>query len=318
MGALQIVILDGFTLNPGDLSYDALTEFGRLSVYDRTPEEETARRLLGADIVFTNKTPLREEHFVRANRLKYIGVLATGYDVVDTAAARARGIAVCNVPDYGTDAVAEHVFALILEIARGAGRHDRAVHQGRWTHSPDYCFWETPLFALSGKTLGVLGCGRIGRRVSEIGGAFGMRVLGCSPHERAGFAGEYVDFPALLAESDILTLHCPATDATRGIMNRDTFRRMKDGAILINTARGALVDEQDLFEALESRKLFAAGVDVVSREPVSAANPLLKAPNCIITPHNAWATYGARKRLIEISVENLRSFLGGNPANLVN
>lgn len=318
MAAMQIVILDGYTLNPGDLSFDALGAFGKLSVYDRTPEDEIARRLLGADIVFTNKTPIRSEHLAKANRLKYIGVLATGYDVVDIEAANERGIPVCNVPDYGTEAVAQHVFALLFEIAKNVGLHNRAVHQGRWTHSPDYCFWEAPLFELTGKTLGIFGCGRIGRRVAEIGNAFHMRVLGCTPHPRENFMGEYVDFHRLLKESDVITLHCPATDRTRGIMNRDTFAKMKEGAILLNTARGALVDEQDLFEALESRHLYAAGVDVASREPISAANPLLKARNCYITPHIAWASYGARKRLIEISAENLRSFLDGKPIHQVN
>ena len=315
---MQIVILDGHTANPGDLSFDGLREFGNLSVYERTPPDLIAQRLRGADIVFTNKTPLRLEHLGTTKKLKFIGVLATGYDVVDVAAAAARGIVVCNVPAYSTDSVAQHVFALLLEICQNVGLHDRAVHAGRWTNSPDYCFWDTPLIELSGKTLGIFGCGRIGCRVAEIGKAFGMRVLGSSPRERSGFAGRYVDFDTLLAESDVLTLHCPATEKTKGIINAETLAKMKDGAILINTSRGALVVEQDLCDALESRKLYAAGVDVAAKEPIPANSPLLKARSCYITPHIAWAPYEARKRLIDITVENLRAFLAGKPVNQVN
>lgn len=315
---MQIVILDGHTANPGDLSFDGLREFGNLSVYERTPPELIAQRLRGADIVFTNKTPLRLEHLETTKKLKFIGVLATGYDVVDVAAAAARGIVVCNVPAYSTDSVAQHVFALLLEICQNVGLHDRAVHAGRWTNSPDYCFWDTPLIELSGKTLGIFGCGRIGCRVAEIGKAFGMRVLGSSPRERSEFTGRYVDFTTLLAESDVLTLHCPATEKTRGIINAGTIAEMKDGAILINTSRGALIVEQDLCDALESRKLYAAGVDVAAKEPIPANSPLLKARSCYITPHIAWAPYEARKRLIDITVENLRAFLAGKPVNQVN
>ncbi len=315
---MQIVILDGHTANPGDLSFDGLREFGNLSVYERTPPDLIAQRLRGADIVFTNKTPLRLEHLETTKKLKFIGVLATGYDVVDVAAAAARGIVVCNVPAYSTDSVAQHVFALLLEICQNVGLHDRAVHAGRWTNSPDYCFWDTPLIELSGKTLGIFGCGRIGCRVAEIGKAFGMRVLGSSPRERSEFTGRYVDFTTLLAESDVLTLHCPATEKTRGIINAGTIAEMKDGAILINTSRGALIVEQDLCDALESRKLYAAGVDVAAKEPIPANSPLLKARSCYITPHIAWAPYEARKRLIDITVENLRAFLAGKPVNQVN
>ncbi|MBQ2770304.1 MAG: D-2-hydroxyacid dehydrogenase [Clostridia bacterium] len=315
---MQIVILDGYTLNPGDLDYSVLKQFGTLSVYDRTPADQIKNRLLGADIVFTNKTPIREEHLQKANRLRYIGVLATGYDVVDVAAAARRGIPVCNVPGYGTDTVAQHVFALLLEICQNVGLHDHSVHSGRWANCPDYCYWETPLIELSGKTLGIFGCGAIGRKVASIAQAFGMEVIGCSKNQRPGFVGEYVDFDTLLARSDVLSLHCPATEETRGLINRDTIAKMKDGAILINTARGALVEEEDLAQALNDRKLYAAGLDVSVREPISPASPLLKARSCYITPHIAWASLEARQRLLNITVDNLRAFLAGAPRNRVN
>lgn len=312
---MKIVILDGYTLNPGDLSWDGFSALGEVTVYDRTPQEEILSRIGGAEIIYTNKTPLTRETLFKAPNLKYVGVLATGYNVVDVAAAKELGIPVTNIPTYGTSAVAQFVFALLLEVCHRVGHHNDAVQQGRWTAGRDFCFWDYPLIELSGKTMGIIGYGRIGRATADIARAFGMRVLAYDP----GQSGEdLVPLSALLEKSDVISLHCPLLPGTEGIINQETIARMKDGVILINTSRGPLVREKDLREALLSGKVYAAAVDVVSTEPIGADNPLLGLANCLITPHIAWAPKESRVRLMDIAVDNLRRFLEGNPVNVVN
>lgn len=315
---MQIVVLDGHAVNPGDLSWDCLREFGTLSVYDRTPPEFAAQRLIGADVAFVCKTVIDEAALARARNLRMIGLLCTGTDAVDLAAAARRGIVVCNVPSYSTDAVVQHTFALLLEVCSLVSLHNREVHRGRWTHSPDFCFWDAPLIELSGKTFGVLGCGQIGCRAAGAAMAFGMRAIGFSRGEHPAFPGERVPFETLLAESDVLSLHCPATEQTRGVINAASLARMKEGAILLNTARGALCVSQDVADALESGRLRAYAADVAAREPILRSDPLLDASNCILTPHIAWAPRETRQRLLRLAAENLRAFLNGTPVNRVN
>lgn len=315
---MQIVVLDGHAVNPGDLSWDCLREFGTLSVYDRTPPEFAAQRLIGADVAFVCKTVIDEAALARARNLRMIGLLCTGTDAVDLAAAARRGIVVCNVPSYSTDAVVQHTFALLLEVCSLVSLHNREVHCGRWTHSPDFCFWDAPLIELSGKTFGVLGCGQIGCRAAGAAMAFGMRAIGFSRGEHPAFPGERVPFETLLAESDVLSLHCPATEQTRGVINAASLARMKEGAILLNTARGALCVSQDVADALESGRLRAYAADVAAREPILRSDPLLDARNCILTPHIAWAPRETRQRLLRLAAENLRAFLNGTPVNRVN
>lgn len=315
---MQIVVLDGHAVNPGDLSWDCLREFGTLSVYDRTPPEFAAQRLIGADVAFVCKTVIDEAALARARNLRMIGLLCTGTDAVDLAAAARRGIVVCNVPSYSTDAVVQHTFALLLEVCSLVSLHNREVHRGRWTHSPDFCFWDAPLIELSGKTFGVLGCGQIGCRAAGAAMAFGMRAIGFSRGEHPAFPGERVPFETLLAESDVLSLHCPATEQTRGVINVASLARMKEGAILLNTARGALCVSQDVADALESGRLRAYAADVAAREPILRSDPLLEARNCILTPHIAWAPRETRQRLLRLAAENLRAFLNGTPVNRVN
>lgn len=315
---MQIVVLDGHAVNHGDLSWDCLREFGTLSVYDRTPPEFAAQRLIGADVAFVCKTVIDEAALARARNLRMIGLLCTGTDAVDLAAAARRGIVVCNVPSYSTDAVVQHTFALLLEVCSLVSLHNREVHRGRWTHSPDFCFWDAPLIELSGKTFGVLGCGQIGCRAAGAAMAFGMRAIGFSRGEHPAFPGERVPFETLLAESDVLSLHCPATEQTRGVINAASLARMKEGAILLNTARGALCVSQDVADALESGRLRAYAADVAAREPILRSDPLLEASNCILTPHIAWAPRETRQRLLRLAAENLRAFLNGTPVNRVN
>lgn len=312
---MNIVVLDGYTENPGDLSWDGLSALGSLTVYDRTPPEQVLERIGAAEIVYTNKTVLSRDSIMAMKNVRFIGVLATGYNVVDAAAARERGIAVCNVPTYGTGAVAQFAFALLLELCHHVGDHNRAVQEGRWTSCRDFCFWDYPLTELAGKTLGIIGYGRIGRRTAEIARAFGMRVLAYS---RSASDGACVSLENLLRESDVISLHCPLTEETREIIRAETIAQMKDGAMLINTARGPLVRESDLADALRSDKLAAAAMDVAAVEPVQPDNPLLGLPNCIITPHIAWAPKESRQRLMDVAVENLRCFLDGHPQNVVN
>ena len=312
---MKIVVLDGYAANPGDLSWAPLEALGELTVYDRTPADQTAARIADAELVLTNKTVLTRELIAGAKKLKYIGVLATGYNVVDVAAARELGVVVTNIPAYSTDSVAQLVFALLLEICHNVGRHSRAVHAGRWTSNPDFCFWDAPLIELAGKTMGVIGYGQIGRRVAEIARCFGMNVIAWTRTPRDP---ECVSLDELLARSDVISLHCPLFPETKNLINRDAIAKMKDGVILINTSRGPVVNDADLREALESGKVYAAGADVSTVEPIPADNPLLGAKNMFLTPHIAWATFEARKRLMDVAVKNVEAFLNGAPVNTVN
>jgi glycerate dehydrogenase len=319
---MKIVILDGYTENPGDLSWDALAAFGELTVYDRTPyeDEEIARRIGDAEIVFTNKCPIRRSVIDACPKLKYISVLATGYNIVDVAYAAEKGIPVSNVPTYGTAAVGQFAIALLLELCHHVAHHSEAVHQGRWETNPDWCFWDYPLIELDGKTMGIIGFGKIGQTTGRIARALGMRILATGSRENeAGRAiAEYVDLDTLLRESDVIALHCPLFPSTQGIINKESIAKMKDGVILINNSRGQLVVEQDLADALNAGKVAAAGLDVVSTEPIRGDNPLLQAKNCLITPHISWAPKEARVRIMEISAKNLEAFLNGAPVNVVN
>ena len=319
---MKIVILDGYTENPGDLSWEALERFGELRVYDRTPDDdaEIARRIGDAEIVLTNKCPIRRAVMDACPQLRYISVLATGYNIVDVAAAREKGIPVSNIPTYGTAAVGQFAIALLLEICHHVAHHSEAVHQGRWASNPDWCFWDYPLIELAGKTMGIIGFGRIGQTTGRIAKAMGMTVLATGSREsEAGRAiADYVTLDELLARADVVVLHCPLFPSTQGIINRETIAKMKDGVILINNSRGPLVVEQDLADALNSGKIYAAGLDVVSTEPIRDDNPLLTARNCFITPHTSWAPKESRERIMSITAENLRAFLEGAPVNLVN
>ena len=314
----KIVVLDGFTLNPGDLDWRALEEIGDVTVYARTPLAETVARAAGAEIVLTNKAPVSAAHLAELPALRYIGVLATGFNIVDVAAARARGIVVANVPGYGTASVAQHVFALILELAQRTGHHAQTVREGRWSASEDFCYWDFPLLELAGRTLGIVGYGAIGQAVAEIGRAFGMRVLASTRTPRVAPGVEFGPVEEVFRQADVVTLHCPLTPETQGLVHAGRLAGMKRGAFLINTGRGALVVERDLAAALEAGQIAGAGLDVLSVEPPSVDNPLLTARNCLITPHIAWATGAARVRLMGIAVANVRAFLAGRPEHVVN
>ena len=316
---MKIIILDGYALNPGDLSWKVFETQGKLTVYDRTAAEETRERIGNAEVVLTNKTVISAEVLDAAPALQYIGVLATGYNVVDTAAAKKRGITVTNVPGYSTASVAQTAFALLLEICLRAGDHNNAVHEGRWISSKDYSFRDYPLLELAGKTFGVIGLGTIGKAAARIAKAFGMETVAYSRSQtEEGMAcASYVSLDELLARSDVISLHCPAFPETTGIINKNTIAKMKDGVILINTSRGTLVVEEDLAAALNSGKIYASGLDVISEEPMKDGNPLLPLKNCVFTPHIAWSTLESRSRLMEIAAENLRAFLNGKPVNAV-
>ena len=316
--AMKIVVLDGYAANPGDLSWDKIASLGELTVYDRTPADEVAQRIAQADIVFTNKAPITKESMDAAPNLKWIGILATGYNIVDVQAAREKGIPVANVPGYSTDSVAQLVFAHLLEVCHHVGEHTRAVSEGEWVNSKDFVFWNYPLIELKGKTFGILGYGSIGKAVAKIARAFGMKVIAHSRREFQDNEVECVSLDELLSRSDVLSLHCPLFEETKGIINAQNIAKMKDTAILINTARGPLINEQDVTDALNAGKLGYACIDVVNVEPMKRDNPLLKAKNCLFTPHIGWAPYEARVRLNEISYENLKSFLDGKPQNVVN
>jgi glycerate dehydrogenase len=317
---MNIVVLDGYTLNPGDLAWDAFASLGELTVHDRTAAGEILARAAGADVLLTNKTPLSADTISQLPDLRYIGVLATGYNVVDTEAAAARGIPVTNVPEYGTASVVQMVFAHLLNLCNHAAEHGQSVCAGAWSRSPDFCFWEHPLVELSGRTMGIVGAGRIGKAVARVAEAFGMRVLvsGRPGANRQGDAFERTDLQNLFRESDVVSLHCPLTEATHGLVNRDLLSLMKPGAFLINTGRGPLIVEEDLAAALNSGTIAGAGLDVLSTEPPAPDNPLLSARNCCITPHIAWATLDARRRLMQAASENLRGFLDGNRIHVVN
>lgn len=314
---MNIVILDAFSVNPGDISWDPIRAFGNLSVYDNTPPEQIGERIRDADAVFTNRARLGEDEFSQAKNLRFLCLFATGYDKIDLESARRRGIAVCNAPGYSTDAVAQHAIALMLELTNRTRSMDTELRKGRWTQDATDCVWDAPMIELAGKTFGVLGTGAIGCRAALIAKALGMRVIGTSRKQRKEFCGTYVSIDDLFRSSDVLSLHCAATPQTSGIINQDTLRQMKQSAILINTARGALVDSAALAEALNEGILYAAGLDVVDREPIQSDHPLLGAKNCLITPHAAWMPKDVRERLVGITAENLNAFLNGERKNRV-
>jgi len=310
-----IVILDGFTANPGDISWAAIEAIGNCKIYDRTGEADVVARAADADIVLTNKTLITQKSLAALPRLRYIGVLATGYNTVDVQAAQQRGILVCNVPEYSTPNVTQAVFALLLELTNRTGHHSQTVHEGRWSASPDFCYWDGELVELAGRTLGIVGYGRIGKAVAAVGRAFGMQILA---HRRtASDDPQFVSLDRLLSESDVVSLHCPLVPDTKELINAARLAQMKPSAFLINTARGALIHEPDLAAALNTERIAGAGLDVLSVEPPLASNPLLSARNCVMTPHIAWATRNARLRLLEVTAANIRSYLLNRPQNVI-
>ena len=320
---MKIVVLDGYTENPGDLSWAELEKLGQLTVYDRTAYGESpliAQRIGDAEVIVTNKTPISQQTLEQCPNLKLIAVLATGYNVIDCAAARKKGISVVNVPTYGTASVSQYSIALLLEICHHIGHHDQSVHAGNWANNADWCYWDYPLIELEGKTMGIIGFGRIGQAEGRIARALGMRVLAYDlyPSDSGRAIGEYVDLDALYRQSDVISLHCNLTPENTRMINKGSIAKMKDGVILINNARGQLIDEQDVADALNSGKLAAAGLDVVYTEPIREDNPLLKAKNCIITPHISWAPKESRQRIMDVTAENIRAFLAGRPQNVVN
>ena len=317
---MKIVVLDGYTENPGDLSWAPLEELGELTVYPRTGEDQIVQRIGDAEIVITNKTPITRSTLQACPRIRYIAVLATGYNVIDIAAARERGIPVSNVPTYGTAAVGQFAIAMLLEICHHVAHHSQSVHDGAWSRCQDWCYWDYPLIELDGKTMGIIGFGRIGQQTGKIAKAMGMRVLAydAHPNDTGRAIADYVPLEELLGQSDVIALHCPLFPETAGIINRDTIAAMKDGVIILNNSRGPLIVEQDLADALNSGKVYAAGLDVVATEPILEDNPLLKAKNCIITPHISWAPRESRQRIMDCTVDNVRAFLEGDARNVIN
>ncbi len=321
---MKIVVLDGYTENPGDLSWSPLEELGELTVYDRTPVGDTKEiisRIADSEIVLTNKTPISKEVIDACISIKYIGVLATGYNVIDFTYARTKNIPVVNIPSYGTAAVGQFAIAMLLEICHHAGHHSNAVHDGRWTDNLDWCFWDYPLIELAGKVIGIIGYGRIGQTTGRIAQALGMKVLALDTNKNPDLVSEtcqYVELDELLKESDVISLHCPLFSETEGIINKVSINKMKDGVIILNNSRGPLIVEEDLSEALNSGKVYAAGLDVVSTEPIKPENPLLTAKNCIITPHISWASKESRQRIMNMAAENIIAFINGNPINVQN
>lgn len=318
---MKIVVLDGFTLNPGDLSWEDLKSLGACEIYDRTAEKDVVPRAASAEIVLTNKTPVNRGQMQSLPGLKYLGVLATGYNIVDAAAARERHISVTNVPAYGTKSVAQMTLALLLELTQHTGHHAQTVREGRWSRSPDFCYWDHPLVELDGLTLGIVGFGRIGRAVAQLAVAFGMEILVYTPHPPETFLPEglqFVGLDELFTRSDVVSLHCPLTPQNRELVDARRLGQMKRTAFLLNTSRGPLVDEVALAEALNAGCLAGAGLDVLAVEPPPTNNPLLAARNCLVTPHIAWASQAARSRLMRVAVANVRAFLAGQPVNVVN
>ena len=320
---MKIVVLDGYTVNPGDLNEEALHQLGQLTIYDRTDRNDTAeiiRRIGDAEVVVTNKTPITPEIIDACPTMRFIAVQATGYNVVDIDYARKKGIPVTNVPVYGTRAVSQFTIALLLEICHRIGHHSETVHNGKWEQSIDFCYWDYPLIELEGKTFGMIGCGKIGQQTARIAAALGMRVItyDLRPKDAGRAVAEYVDFDTLLRESDVLSIHMPLLPFNTGIINRETIAKMKDGVIFLNTSRGQMVVEQDLADALNSGKVAAAGLDVVSTEPIRGDNPLLQAKNCFITPHMAWGAIESRQRIMDTTVANIRGYQQGEPVNVVN
>ena len=319
----KIVCLDGYTLNPGDISWECFEVLGELAVHDRTPAQQIVSRASGAPYVLTNKTPLMAETLEQLPDLKYIGVLATGYNVVDTDVAKRKGIVVTNVPTYVSDGVAQHATALMLELVRHVAVHSQAVREGKWTTNPDWCFALKPIWELSGRTLGVVGIGRIGRCMASIGQAMGMHVIAYDaywpkPEQLEGLAVESVELNDLFRRSDVISLHCPLTPETDRLVNAERLATMKSTAIVVNTSRGPLIDNQALADALQCGTIAGAGLDVLDEEPPPADNPLLAAPNCFITPHISWYAPEARERLMQTAAGNLRAFIAGQPVNVVN
>ncbi|HXI00090.1 MAG TPA: D-2-hydroxyacid dehydrogenase [Sphingobacteriaceae bacterium] len=318
---MRIVILDGYTLNPGALTWSGLENLGEVVLYDRTPADKILERAQGAEIVLTNKTPLNENSIAQLPALKYIGVLATGYNVVDIEAAKKAGIVVSNAPGYSTDSVVQMTFALLLELTLRVQRHSDTVMEGKWARSADFCYWNYPLVELAGKTMGIIGFGNIGQKVGDVAAAFGMNIIGNSrtrtdQSQRKNF--KWADIPELLEESDVVSIHCPLFPETKGLINSENLKRMKRSAYLLNTSRGAIVVDEDLADALNNGWIAGAGMDVLSAEPPEKDNPLYNARNCLITPHISWATKEARIRLMDIVVNNLAAFMEGNPVNVVN
>lgn len=318
---MKITVLDSYALNPGDLSWDWLKKLGECEIYPRTPKDKILERCEGADIILTNKTPLTRETLEKLGNLKYIALLSTGYNIVDCEYAKKLGIPVSNIPSYSTNAVAQLTFSLILEITNAVGIHSESVRNGEWSNCPDFCYWKTPLTELCGKTLGIVGFGQIGQAVCDIAEAFKMNIVAVSGHEtdqsrRKSFS--WVDMDTLARTSDIITFHCPLTEKTEGLVNADFLSKCKDGAIIINTSRGPVVNDKDLADALNLGKLKGAGLDVLTYEPPQKDNPLLTAKNCFITPHIAWAGFETRERLMNILQENVNAYLSGKPQNVVN
>lgn len=314
---MKISVLDGFTTNPGDLSWDWLKECGECTVYERTPAELIAERTKDCEIVITNKTPLRKELLETLPKLKYIGLLSTGFNIVDWEYCKEKGIPVCNIPSYSTSAVAQLVFALILEHTNAVAIHSNSVHSGEWAASKDFCYWKTPLTELDGKTLGIIGFGKIGKAVAKIAAAFGMKVIASTNHPAPFENVEFCGRDELLSKSDFVSIHCPLTPLTEGMVNADFLSKMKPSAFLINTSRGQVVDENALADALKSGVIAGAGLDVMTVEPPKADNPLFGLSKCLITPHIAWAGFETRERLMKIAKENVLAFLDGKPQNIV-
>lgn len=318
---MKIVVLDGYTLNPGDISWEGLEKLGALTVYDRTKPEDIAARIGDADAVYTNKTPITRQTMDACKNVKFIGVLATGYNVVDIGAARDKGIVVCNIPTYGTAAVSQFAIALLLELCHHIGAHSDAVKAGEWSNNKDWCFWNYPLVELAGKTMGIIGFGRIGQDTGKIAQALGMKVLAYDTYQNPDLESDtchFTDLETLFEESDVISLHCPLFPSTEGIINEQNIAKMKHGVMIINASRGPLIVEADLRDALNSGKVAGAALDVVSTEPIKMDNPLLDAKNVILTPHIAWAPKESRQRLMDIAVDNLRAFQAGKPQNVVN
>jgi glycerate dehydrogenase len=318
---MKIVVLDGYTLNPGDLSWDDLKKYGDVVIYDRTAPDKIVERAKAAEVIFTNKSPLDKVTLEQLDSLKFIGVLATGYNIVDTTCAKEQGVVVANVPGYGTTSVVQLTFALLLELCHHVQRHSDSVMSGKWSGSSDFCFWDFPLVELSGKTMGIIGFGNIGQQVANVAASFGMKIIAndtmkSNQSHRPNF--KWADFSYLIKESDVISIHCPLIPETKGLINKSSLMQMKGSAFLINTSRGPIIEDKDLADALNNDILAGAGIDVLSIEPPQKDNPLFSAKNCIITPHIAWATKEARERLLGITVGNLKAFLQGNPINVVN
>ena len=318
---MKIVVLDGYTLNPGDISWEALKNLGEVVIYDRTPPDKILERSMEADVLLSNKTPVAETVINQLPNLKYIGVLATGYNVIDVEAAKKKGVVISNVPGYGTASVVQLTFALLLELTQHVQRHSDSVMAGDWARAVDFCYWNSPLVELAGKTIGIIGFGNIGQKVGDVATAFGMDIIGNSrtrtdQSHRKDF--RWADIPELLEQSDVVSIHCPLFPETKGLINTENLKRMKRSAFLLNTSRGPIVVDDDLADALNNNIIAGAGIDVLSVEPPQADNPLFKAKNCIITPHIAWATKEARTRLMETVVSNLAAFINGSPVNVVN